>query len=74
MIDLLYGRHVGVKITKSLYGWKHIYRKSVEGFPEGLIFDIHDGGLDTFIQTDIRKIWISEWLQAEDPEDTLGAS
>ena len=55
MIDLLYGRHVGVKITKSSYGWIYGSENSVEGLPEGLIFDIHGSGSDTFIQIEIRK-------------------
>ena len=40
---------------KILYGWIYISEKIVEGLPEGLIFDIYDGGSDTVIKIEIRK-------------------
>ena len=55
MIDLVHGRHVGVTTTKSSYGWIYESEKSVEGLPEGLIFNIHDGGSDMVIKIEIRK-------------------
>ena len=74
MIDLVNGRHVGSTITKSSYVWIYGSEKSIEGLPEGLIFDIHDGGSDTVIQIEIIKDGFGEWLQSEDPEDALGTS
>ena len=55
VIDIFHGRHVGVTITKSLYGYIYGFEKSVEDLPEGLIFNIHDRGLDMVIQIEIRK-------------------